>query len=197
MRAAKGSDPPSMEGFEGRSVPTLGAAPEQGAPHPRSVPAQAMRVLRQGPFGPEAAPPEGADRDCGSVLDDVDDLLTSINERGVEGARGCAGGDSSKEVAEEIAELVAEPQGYGFDSGVVPYLDRYETTERLLEQLEETLHLMEARGINLTTAWELVRTARALLESADIVQALICANRALRVALEVNRLHMAPGGAAS
>ena len=137
------------------------------------------------------------DSDCAGVLDDVDDLLDSLDGEAAQGARGCSDGDASKEAAEEIAELVVEPQGYGFDSGVVPYLDRYETTERLIDQLEETLQLMEARGTPLTTAWELVRTARAFLESAEIVQALIYANRALRVALEVNRLHMTPGGAAS
>jgi hypothetical protein len=137
------------------------------------------------------------DRDCVEVLDDVDNLLDSLDQKSVDGSRGCADGDASEQAADEIAELVVEPQGYGFDSGVMPYLDRYETTERLLEQLEETLQLMEARGTVLTTAWELVRTARALLESAEIVQALIYANRALRVALEVNRLQMAPGGAAS
>ncbi len=184
-----------MDGPVGRP-PRFGPGGEEGVARPRSVPAQALRVLKQGPFGPTVVQSPG-DRDCAGVLDDVDDLLGSIDTPGAQGAKGCADGDASQQAAEEIAEIVAEPQGYGFDSGVVPYLDRYETTERLIEQLEETLHLMEARGVNLTTAWELVTTARALLESADIVQALIYANRALRVALEVNRLHMAPGGAAS
>ena len=195
MRAAKGADPQAMDGPGGRPS-RLGPGGEEGAARPRSAPAAALRVLRQGPFGPTVVSSAG-DRDCVEVLDDVDNLLDSLDQKSVDGSRGCADGDASEQAADEIAELVVEPQGYGFDSGVMPYLDRYETTERLLEQLEETLQLMEARGTVLTTAWELVRTARALLESAEIVQALIYANRALRVALEVNRLQMAPGGAAS
>ena len=93
--------------------------------------------------------------------------------------------------------MVVEPDAYSYDSGAVPWLDRYDTTERLLEQLEETLRLMESRGLNLTSAWELAMTARALLESADVVQALIYANRAVRVALDTHRTNAGAGGAAS
>jgi hypothetical protein len=67
----------------------------------------------------------------------------------------------------------------------------------LIGQLEDTLELMEQRGVNLTSAWALANTARSLLDSADVTQALIYANRSFRLALEVHRLEGPTGAAAS
>jgi hypothetical protein len=198
VRAAKGTVLGPM-GPEGRpsgmvQVGELGPVPS------RSVPRRAREVALQGPQ-PSAVPQGMASTptgDCADVLDDVDSLLLSIDGDG-EGRRkaDCGEKQSEEKIAEELADVVVEPNAYSYDSGAVPWLDRYDTTERLLEQLEETLRLMESRGVNLTSAWELATTARALLESADVVQALIYANRAFRVALDTHRTVAGTGGAAS
>ena len=109
------------------------------------------------------------------------------------------GGDGAVETGGDggSGEVAVEGGGSNLDSSVIPWMDRYESTERLLKQLEETLQLMEARGVNLSSAWELANTARSLLDSADVIMALIYANRALRLALEVHRLHDGLGGTAS
>jgi hypothetical protein len=139
------------------------------------------------------------DAGCEDVLDDVDSLLHSIDScrEGPEGSGG--GGDEDVGSSSDGSGEAVASSGTGFtdDSCVIPWMDRYDTTERLLKQLEETLRLMEARGINLTSAWELANTARSLLDSADVVTALIYANRAMRMALEVYRLHDGFGGVAS
>ncbi len=200
VRATKGAVLGAM-GPEVRSVG--GAQPGELGPAPsKPVPRRAREVALQGPR-PSAAS-EGAasahSADCADVLDDVDSLLLSIDDNGDgDGRRKADSGrtGSEEEIAEELADVVVEPDAYSYDSGAVPWLDRYDTTERLLEQLEETLRLMESRGLNLTSAWELAMTARALLESADVVQALIYANRAFRVALDIHRTHAGTGGAAS
>jgi hypothetical protein len=83
------------------------------------------------------------------------------------------------------------------DGGAMPWLDRYEATNRLIEQLEETLTMMEKRGVNLTQAWELANTARSLLDSADVAQALIFANRSFRMAMDIHRFQEPASGAAS
>ena len=83
------------------------------------------------------------------------------------------------------------------DNAVVPWLDRYESTNALIVKLEDTLRMMENKGVNLTNAWELATTARSLLESADVAQALIYANRSFRLALDVHKFPDSPGVAAS
>ncbi len=75
----------------------------------------------------------------------------------------------------------------GSDTGAMPWLDRYESTNSLIAQLEDTLRMMEANGCNLTNAWELANTARSLLDSADVTQALIYANRSFRIAQDIHR----------
>ncbi len=81
--------------------------------------------------------------------------------------------------------------------GAVPWLDRYESTNRLISQLEDTLRMMESNGCNLTNAWELANTARSLLDSADVTQALIYANRSFRIAQDLHRFPDSAGVAAS
>jgi hypothetical protein len=57
--------------------------------------------------------------------------------------------------------------------------------------------MMESKGCNLTNAWELANTARSLLDSADVTQALIYANRSFRIAQDVHRFPDSAGVAAS
>jgi len=168
-----------------------------GAPRGGDVPVPVGSVPH--PFGPGNSSAGIGDGGCVDVLDDVDTLLMSIDSCN-DGApdRGEGGEDVVETGGEGGSGAVAtEGGGSNLDSSVIPWMDRYESTERLLKQLEETLSLMEARGVNLSSAWELANTARSLLDSADVIMALIYANRALRLALEVHRLHDGLGGTAS
>ena len=171
------------------------APPGPGAPRRGVVPAPVSTVPH--PFSPAPSQAGVGDNGCVDVLDDVDSLLMTIDacqdgtgERGGDAGGGEGGSEGSGEVA-------ADGPSSNLDSSIIPWMDRYESTERLLKQLEETLRLMEARGVNLSSAWELANTARSLLDSADVIMALIYANRALRLALEVHRLHDGLGGTAS
>jgi len=126
----------------------------------------------------EADPP----KNCDPVLNDVDELIMSLD---------CEPAAKKKVVHEEEEEKtsytspgVPEEASAG---GAVPWLDRYESTNSLILQLEQTLRMMEANGCNLTNAWELATTARSLLDSADVTQALIYANRSFRVAQDIHR----------
>ncbi len=132
------------------------------------------------------------------ILDDVDELIHSID----------SGNDARKR--QDDSELIimdddddegdvdtAVEGGEALDDTVIPWMERYDTTEKLITQVEETLRNLEQRGVNLTTAWDMANTARSLLDSADVVQALIYANRSFRLALEVHRLQDGGGGAAS
>ena len=175
-----------------RPVPARGP----GAPRRSAAP---VPVGRAPSYGPGPSRVGGGGTECVDVLGDVDSLLMSIDtchDGAPEGGEGS--GDAIEAGGEEgSGEVVAEGGGSNMDSSVIPWMDRYESTERLLKQLEETLRLMEARGVNLSSAWELANTARSLLDSADVIMALIYANRALRLALEVHRLHDGLGGTAS
>jgi hypothetical protein len=121
---------------------------------------------------------------CDPVLDDVDELIMSLD---------C---ELSQEQTPEPAPPALEgagvtaspgiPEG-GADGAIVPWLDRYESTNALILQLEDTLRLMETNGVNLTSAWELANTARSLLDSADVTQALIYANRSFRMAQDCHQ----------
>ena len=175
-----------------RPVPVRGP----GAPRRSAAP---VPVGRAPSYGPGPTPMGGGDTECVDVLDDVDSLLMSIDScNDVAHDAGGATEDAVETGGEGgSGEVAVEGKGSNLDSSVIPWMDRYESTERLLKQLEETLGLMEARGVNLTSAWELANTARSLLDSADVIMALINANRALRMALEVHRLHDGLGGSAS
>jgi hypothetical protein len=127
-----------------------------------------------------------------AVLDDVDELLNCLDcEQAVEHEE-----DESLDILDDADELEAPsiPDGSN-DAGPVPWLDRYETTSHLIGQLEDTLRMMEEEGVNLTEAWEMANTARSLLDSADVVQALIFANRSFNMARQVHR--MGSSGAAA
>jgi len=120
------------------------------------------------------------ERACDPMDDDLDQLISSID---------CApakrrGAPPEEDPGQHRSPGV--PEG-GSDGGAVPWLDRYETTSSLIMQLEDTLRMMESRGCNLTNAWELANTARSLLDSADVTQALIYANRSFRLAQEIHR----------
>jgi hypothetical protein len=137
----------------------------------------------------EADPPDP----CDPVIDDVDDLIMSLD---------CPPATKKKKVVHEETE---DPSSYAspgvpeeaVSDGAVPWLDRYESTNNLINQLEQTLRMMEANGCNLTNAWELANTARSLLDSADVTQALIYANRSFRIAQDLHRFPDRAGVAAS
>lgn len=135
----------------------------------------------------EADPPPES---CDPVLDDVDQLIMSI---------GCEPGERRGQQDEDATGPVRSPgvPDEGETEGAVPWLDRYESTNRLIAQLEDTLRMMEANGCNLTNAWELANTARSLLDSADVTQALIYANRSFRMAQDIHRFPESSGVAAS
>ncbi len=124
-----------------------------------------------------------------TVLEDVDELIMSLDC--VEPAQATGAEEAPPESKKTVRKVkvvrspgVPEtPPG----EGAVPWLDRFETTNALIQQLEETLRLMESKGVNLTNAWELANTARSLLDSADVAQALIYANRSFRMALDLHR----------
>jgi hypothetical protein len=139
--------------------------------------------------------PEPARGDaCDPVIDDVDELIMSLD---CEPAEPQAPEEINLGLNDvELPRSPKIPDGSN-DAGAVPWLDRFDSTERLIEQLEDTLKMMEDRGVNLTSAWQLATTARSLLESADVVQALIYANRSFRMALEVQRGDGQMGAAAS
>ncbi len=129
-----------------------------------------------------------------TVLDDVDELIMCLD---------CEPEAKRRQDTEEIDILDDDdeelespdiPDG-SEEAGPVPWLDRYEATSHLIGQLEDTLKMMDAEGVNLTGAWELANTARSLLDSADVVQALIYANRSFHVARQVHRV--GPSGVAA
>jgi hypothetical protein len=126
----------------------------------------------------EADPPGS----CDPVLDDVDELIMSIDCEPSEKQR------PQQEVAED-SPAYSSPgvPDESVTEGAVPWLDRYESTNRLITQLEDTLRMMESNGCNLTNAWELANTARSLLDSADVTHALIYANRSFRIAQDIHR----------
>lgn len=136
---------------------------------------------------------EGAQRSdpqaCDPVLDDVDELILSIDCDAPVKASGAEGDAQEKRTKVRKMKVVRssgipeEPSS----EGAVPWLDRYESTNALISQLEDTLKMMERKGVNLTNAWELANTARSLLDSADVAQALIYANRSFSLALDVHR----------
>ena len=136
----------------------------------------------------EADPPKDS---CDPVIDDVDQLIMSIDCEPEERAQ------SHRE--EEDTGPIQSPgvPDEGATEGAVTWLDRYDSTNRLSTQLEDTLRMMESRGCNLTNAWELANTARSLLDSADVTQALIYANRSFRIAQDIHRFPESSGVAAS
>jgi hypothetical protein len=136
----------------------------------------------------EADPP----RSCDPVLDDVDELIMSIDCEPRERKRSHH--DEKEDEASYASPGVPDE---GATEGAVPWLDRYESTNRLITQLEQTLRMMESNGCNLTNAWELANTARSLLDSADVTQALIYANRSFRIAQDIHRFPDSAGVAAS
>jgi hypothetical protein len=126
---------------------------------------------------------------CDAVLDDVNELINSLDC--VEPAKA-SGAEEDSSDSKKIVRKVKVVRSPGVpenppDEGAVPWLDRFETTNALIQQLEDTLKLMESKGVNLTSAWELANTARSLLDSADVAQALIYANRSFRMALDIHR----------
>jgi hypothetical protein len=137
--------------------------------------------------------------DSNSVLDDVDELIMCLDCEDHEGPKLPV--PAPPEPPDHYEDLPLPPSPSipdgSNDAAAIPWLDRFEATERLIVQLEDTLDLMGQRGINLTSAWELANTARALLDNADVTQALIYANRSFRLALEVHRLDGSSGVAAS
>jgi hypothetical protein len=137
----------------------------------------------------EADPPKA----CDPILDDVDELIMSLDCEPAAKKKKVShddGEDSSSYTSPGVPE---EPSS----EGAVPWLDRYESTNSLISQLEQTLRMMEANGCNLTNAWELANTARSLLDSADVTQALIYANRSFRIAQDIHRFPDSTGVAAS
>ena len=174
-----------------RPVPVRGP----GAPRRSAAP---VPVGRAPSYGPGPSRTGGGDGECADFLDDVDSLLLSIDTCHDDTPDRGGGTDDDVDAGDGgSGEAAVAEKGTDLDSSIIPWMDRYESTERLLKQLDETLRLMEARGVNLTSAWELANTARSLLDSADVIMALIYANRALRMALEVHRLHDGLGGTAS
>ena len=141
----------------------------------------------------EVSEPAGKEA-CDPVIDDVDELIMSLD---------CE--PQEPQVHEEVPlnheglELPPTPEipEGSNDTGAVPWLDRFDSTKRLIEQLEDTLKMMQDRGVNLTSAWELATTARSLLDSADVIQALIYTNRSFRMAQEIQRNDGQTGVAAS
>ena len=133
------------------------------------------------------------------MLDDVDELIMYLDSADPGGPKLPEPGPPEPPDHYEDLPLPPSPSipDGSNDAAAIPWLDRFEATERLIVQLEDTLGLMEQRGVNLTSAWELANTARALLDSADVTQALIYANRSFRLALEVHRLEGPSGVAAS
>jgi hypothetical protein len=132
------------------------------------------------------------------VAEDIDELISSL-DCPPEKPKVVKKVTVKRVLAQEQPEAMSSPgvpEGAD-DPGAVPWLDRYETTNNLIGQLEETLRVMEAKGVNLTSAWELANTARSLLESADVPQALIYANRSFRLAMDVHRFPDSTGAAAS
>lgn len=130
-------------------------------------------------------------KSCDPILDDVDELIMSLD---------CEPSAKKKVVHEVEDPAIFSSPGVpvgGSDTGAMPWLDRYESTNSLIAQLEDTLRMMEANGCNLTNAWELANTARSLLDSADVTQALIYANRSFRIAQDIHRFPDTKGVAAS
>jgi hypothetical protein len=117
---------------------------------------------------------------CDPIQDDLDQLIMSID---------CEPKAKEQVHHEEDEASIASPgvPEEGATEGAVPWLDRYESTNALISQLEQTLRMMESNGCNLTNAWELANTARSLLDSADVTQALIYANRSFRIAQDIHR----------
>ncbi len=136
---------------------------------------------------------EGAQRSdpraCDPVLDDVDELIMSIDCDAPAAASSSGPDTPDKRTKVRKVKVVRSPGIPEMPSGEgsMPWLDRFETTNALINQLEDTLKMMETKGINLTNAWELANTARSLLDSADVAQALIYANRSFSLALDVHR----------
>ena len=126
---------------------------------------------------------------CDTVLEDVDELIMSLDCVEPSQASGAEEGPSESKKTVRKVKVVRSPgvPETPPGDGAVPWLDRFETTNALIQQLEETLRLMESKGVNLTNAWELANTARSLLDSADVAQALIYANRSFRMALDLHR----------
>lgn len=163
--------------------------------HLRSALDGGMSVVKAGKRG--AAPPVNrvyepdSPKSCDPVLDDVDELIMSLD---------CKPAVKKRVVHEEedSASFASPgvPEG-GSASSAMPWLDRYESTNSLISQLEDTLRMMEANGCNLTNAWELANTARSLLDSADVTQALIYANRSFSIAQDIHRFPDNKGVAAS
>jgi hypothetical protein len=126
---------------------------------------------------------------CDPVMDDVDELIMSLDCVVPSVANSTETEDSERPTRVRKVKVVRSPgipeEPRGDDA--VPWLDRFESTNALIDQLEDTLKMMERKGINLTNAWELANTARSLLDSADVAQALIYANRSFRLALDVHR----------
>jgi len=129
---------------------------------------------------------------CDPIIDDVDELIMSLacepaaKKKAVHDKGDDPGSFKSPGVPEQ-----------GVAEGAVPWLDRFETTNNLISQLEQTLRMMEANGCNLTNAWEMANTARSLLDSADVTQALIYANRSFSIAQDIHRFPDKGGVAAS
>ena len=126
---------------------------------------------------------------CDTVLDDVDELIMSLDN--TDNAEACRAEEESSESQKTVRKVKVVrspgvPEASPADAAV-PWLDRFESTTALIKQLEDTLRLMESKGVNLTSAWELANTARSLLDSADVAQALIYANRSFGIALDIHR----------
>jgi len=126
---------------------------------------------------------------CDTVLDDVDELIMSLDNTDHAEACGAEEGPSESKKTVRKVKVVRSPgvPETPPDGEAVPWLSRFESTTALIKQLEDTLRLMESKGVNLTSAWELANTARSLLDSADVAQALIYANRSFRMALDIHR----------
>ncbi len=124
-----------------------------------------------------------------AILEDVDELILSLDNPDQAEACGAEEGPSESEKIVRKVKVVRSPGIPGTlpDEEPVPWLDRFESTTALIKQLEDTLTLMESKGVNLTSAWELANTARSLLDSADVAQALIYANRSFGIALDIHR----------
>lgn len=149
------------------------------------------------PFGDEASEPAGGPG-CDPIIDDVDELISSIDCGTEAGERRESPGEDDEEGAGKVSDVRSpDVPDEAIDTGAVPWLDRYQATNDLICKLEDTLRMMERQGVNLTTAWELANTARSLLESADVAQALIYANRSFRMAQDLHRFPDSQGVAAS
>jgi hypothetical protein len=143
---------------------------------------------RDAPSGDEDEGEHSVSQAKDSIIDDVDELIMSIDQE-PEGPQEPSTDEPPLEPEKQLPPPSPEiPEGSD-DSGAVPWLDRYQATNHLIEKLEETLNMMEERGVNLTEAWQLATIAKSLLDSADVVQALIYANRSFRLAMDVHRLN--------